>query len=85
MRIMPYRTLENMIDGVVITFVDITASKTLEGTLRATQASMEKHIANQDLKLEQADKALEEEIKHGQRGQDADSTAGSAPEKKTKP
>jgi two-component system CheB/CheR fusion protein len=85
MRIMPYRTLENMIDGVVITFTDITASKTLEGTLRATQASMEKHIANQDLKLEQADKALEEEIKHGQRGQDADSTAGSAPEKKTKP
>jgi two-component system CheB/CheR fusion protein len=85
MRIMPYRTLENMIDGVVMTFTDITASKTLEGTLRATQASMEKHIANQDLKLEQADKALEEEIKHGQRGQDADSTAGSAPEKKTKP
>jgi two-component system CheB/CheR fusion protein len=85
MRIMPYRTLENMIDGVVMTFADITASKTLEGTLRATQASMEKHIANQDLKLEQADKALEEEIKHGQRGQDADSTAGLAPKKKTKP
>ena len=85
MRIMPYRTLENMIDGVVMTFADITASKTLEGKLRATQAGMEKHIADQDLKLEQADKALQEEIKHGQRGQDADSTAGSAPEKKTKP
>jgi two-component system CheB/CheR fusion protein len=51
-RIMPYRTLENMIDGVVITFADITASKTLEGKLRATQAGMEKHIAEQDLKLE---------------------------------
>jgi two-component system CheB/CheR fusion protein len=51
-RIMPYRTLENMIDGVVITFTDITASKTLEGKLRATQAGMEKHIAEQDLKLE---------------------------------
>ena len=85
MRIMPYRTLENMIDGVVMTFADITASKTLEGKLRATQAGMEKHIADQDLKLEQADKALEEEIKHGQRGQDADSTAGSAPGKGTKP
>jgi two-component system CheB/CheR fusion protein len=52
-RIMPYRTLENMIDGVVITFADITASKTLEGKLRATQAGMEQHIAEQDLKLEQ--------------------------------
>jgi two-component system CheB/CheR fusion protein len=53
-RIMPYRTLENMIDGVAITFTDITASKTLEGKLRATQAGMEKHIAEQDVKLEQA-------------------------------
>jgi two-component system CheB/CheR fusion protein len=53
-RIMPYRTLENMIDGVAITFTDITASKTLEGKLRTTQAAMEKHIAEQDVKLEQA-------------------------------
>ena len=27
MRIVPYRTLDNMIDGVVITFTDITESK----------------------------------------------------------
>ncbi len=33
-RIMPYRTLDNRIDGVVITFVDITAAKTLEASLR---------------------------------------------------
>jgi len=33
-RILPYRTLENMIDGVVITFTDITASKKLEERLR---------------------------------------------------
>jgi len=32
--ILPYRTLENMIDGVVITFTDITASKKLEAELR---------------------------------------------------
>ena len=30
MRIMPYRTLDNVIDGVVITFSDITQLKTLE-------------------------------------------------------
>lgn len=33
-RIMPYRTQENMIDGVVITFIDITAIKDLEAKLR---------------------------------------------------
>ena len=33
-RIMPYRRLDNVIDGVVITFVDITATKELEAALR---------------------------------------------------
>jgi two-component system, chemotaxis family, CheB/CheR fusion protein len=52
MRILPYRTLENMIDGVVITFVDITASKALEAELRKTQAGLYKQIGEQGLKLE---------------------------------
>jgi two-component system CheB/CheR fusion protein len=33
-RIMPYRTLTNVIQGVVITFVDITVAKELESRLR---------------------------------------------------
>jgi two-component system, chemotaxis family, CheB/CheR fusion protein len=33
-RIMPYRRLDNVIDGVVITLVDITATKRLEAELR---------------------------------------------------
>jgi two-component system CheB/CheR fusion protein len=33
-RIMPYRRLDNMIDGVVITLVDITKTKELESSLR---------------------------------------------------
>ena len=33
-RIMPYRRLDNVIDGAVITFVDITATKKVEATLR---------------------------------------------------
>ncbi|MEO8018992.1 MAG: chemotaxis protein CheB [Pseudomonadota bacterium] len=33
-RILPYRRLDNVIDGVVITFVDITATKQLESALR---------------------------------------------------
>ena len=34
-KVMPYRTLENVIDGVVITFNDISRAKTLEKYLRA--------------------------------------------------
>jgi PAS domain-containing protein len=41
-RIMPYRTLENRIDGVVITFSNITAAKTLEAQLRLTRSETEK-------------------------------------------
>jgi len=41
-RIMPYRTLENRIDGVVITFSNITAAKTLERQLRQVRSEKEK-------------------------------------------
>jgi PAS domain S-box-containing protein len=37
-RIMPYRTQENVIDGVVITFIDITEIKQLEAALSARGA-----------------------------------------------
>jgi two-component system CheB/CheR fusion protein len=37
-RIMPYRTLANRIDGVVITFSNITEAKRLEAQLRQTRA-----------------------------------------------
>jgi len=84
-RTMPYRTLDNMIDGVVITFTDITASKTLEGQLRATQAGQKKHIVEQDLKLEQAGEALQAEIQRGQTAKGAERTAGSADTKETAP
>jgi chemotaxis methyl-accepting protein methylase len=36
-RIMPYRTLENVIDGVVITLIDISEAKRLEAELRAAR------------------------------------------------
>ncbi|MBN2577442.1 MAG: PAS domain-containing protein [Pirellulales bacterium] len=38
LRIRPYRTLENLIDGAVITFVDITRIKQVEETLREANA-----------------------------------------------
>jgi two-component system CheB/CheR fusion protein len=48
-RIMPYRTLDDRIDGVVITFADITAAKTLEAQLREKHAMLEQLISRQSL------------------------------------
>ncbi len=41
-RIMPYRTLDDRIDGVVITFSNISVSKTLEKKLRDRHSALEK-------------------------------------------
>jgi len=49
-RIMPYRTLDDRIDGVVITFTDITVAKRLEAKLRAQHGVLEKHGAEQTSK-----------------------------------
>ncbi len=46
-RILPYRTLVDKIDGVVITFVNITASKVLEMELRETNLELEQRFVNQ--------------------------------------
>ena len=44
-RIMPYRTLENRIDGLVLTFVDISLSKKLEEELREAHRDVETKMA----------------------------------------
>jgi two-component system CheB/CheR fusion protein len=53
-RIMPYRTHDDRIDGVVITFADITVAKTLEAELREKHAVLEKRVAEQSRNTEQA-------------------------------
>ena len=64
-RIMPYRTLDDRIDGVVITFADITVAKTLEAKLRDKHAVLERHVANQSAKLRRAgDKVTAETVQH---------------------
>ena len=60
-KIMPYRTLENKIDGLVITFIDITTAKTLEDALRQTQAELEKRMVKKDQDLNKAEKRLQSE------------------------
>ncbi|MFA6506751.1 MAG: chemotaxis protein CheB [Treponemataceae bacterium] len=44
MRILPYRTLENVIKGAVITFIDITERKKMEAVLRETQVKLSEGI-----------------------------------------
>jgi two-component system CheB/CheR fusion protein len=41
-RIMPYRTQENVIDGLVITFTDASVSKSLEAVLRKEEIELRK-------------------------------------------
>ena len=72
-RIMPYRTLDNKIDGLVLTFTDITASKTLEIAQRATEDDLEKRITDKDLELNKARQRLQTEMQ----GKDSDKTTQS--------
>jgi two-component system CheB/CheR fusion protein len=73
-RIMPYRTMENRIDGVVITFTDITVSKTLEMELRKTQAALEERIGEQKADMDRSGERFHAEGKGGQNAK----TAGAA-------
>jgi two-component system CheB/CheR fusion protein len=51
-RMMPYRTLDHKIDGVVITLLDITVAKVLEATLREAQVGLKDQIGKQAAELQ---------------------------------
>jgi len=55
-RIMPYRTLDDRIDGVVITFADITVAREMAAKLGEQHASLERRFANQTSQLAQGGK-----------------------------
>ncbi|MEX2606759.1 MAG: chemotaxis protein CheB [Kiritimatiellia bacterium] len=46
-RIMPYRTTDDRIDGLVITFTDITVAKNLEAQLRERQSVLQSDLEDQ--------------------------------------
>ncbi|SPF37150.1 MCP methyltransferase/methylesterase, CheR/CheB with PAS/PAC sensor [Candidatus Desulfosporosinus infrequens] len=66
-RILPYRTLEDKIDGVVITFVNITESKVLEAELRKTKSALEQHLVDQREELVQVNGIVNKETIQGYR------------------
>jgi two-component system CheB/CheR fusion protein len=58
-RVMPYRTMDDRINGVVITFANITAAKNVEAGLRTKQSDMATHSAEQGHALDRALERLE--------------------------
>ena len=56
MRIMPYRTLDNRIDGLVLTFTDVTDSRKAELDLRRKEEELTKTIHGLSEELEEARK-----------------------------
>ncbi len=53
MRIMPYRTQDNRIDGVVVTFTDISVAKNLEAKLRKAHAALKNRFKQQTEELDE--------------------------------
>ena len=63
-RIMPYRTLDDRIDGLVITFEDITVAKTLESQMREQHATLEQAMAEHSWKHHSPPPTAAETKKH---------------------
>ncbi len=62
-RIMPYRTEDDRIDGVVISFWDITAAKELEAKLQEMQLALENRLTGKSTELNKAKTELKAERK----------------------
>ncbi|HUG12589.1 MAG TPA: chemotaxis protein CheB [Opitutaceae bacterium] len=75
MRLMPYRTTDNRIDGVVMTFADVTAAKKVEAKLREKQGALEIEAVGQAAKLAKA----EAQFKSGVAGNALEPAVESAP------
>jgi two-component system CheB/CheR fusion protein len=59
-RILPYRTDEDEIDGIVLTFVDITARKQAEIALRQLNMHLEQRIEERTLELLRSNRELDQ-------------------------
>lgn len=63
--IQPYRSLEGKLDGVVITFVNITKTKVLEAELSKSKLALEKRIVVQEDELLLINHRLQDEVEQG--------------------
>jgi two-component system CheB/CheR fusion protein len=83
-RIMPYRTLDDRIDGVVLTFADITEAKTLEAKLRGQHTSRVASPGGNPTGTGASQGPLRKTVISAQRGPGTNRPAGSATRKRTK-
>ncbi|MBK8905014.1 MAG: PAS domain-containing protein [Anaerolineaceae bacterium] len=58
MRVRPYRTIDDRIDGVVITFIDINEIKRAEDALRELNESLEEQVKQRTATLDEANREL---------------------------
>jgi two-component system CheB/CheR fusion protein len=59
MRLLPYRTAEDRIDGVVVTFLDITQRKHAVEALSRSREELEQHVTERTAKLREATATLQ--------------------------
>lgn len=70
-QVRPYRTLANVIDGVVLTFADITTLKRAEAVLQDANDELERRVVARTQDLARANAALQSEIVERGRGEQA--------------
>jgi two-component system CheB/CheR fusion protein len=63
-RVLPYRTADNRIDGVVITYTDITTAKKDEAKIRQLNKDLEERVTKRTRELESAIRGVRETRDH---------------------
>lgn len=70
-RLLPYRTNEDRIAGVVLTFVDITERQRAQAAIRKAQLELETRVEERTAELDRVNSALRREIVAHERARDA--------------
>lgn len=60
MRVLPYRTTEQRVDGLVVTFIDITARKQAEDALRRLNQQLEQRVEERTRELARSNRELDQ-------------------------
>ncbi len=70
-RVLPYRSIDNFIAGVVVTFIDITERKRAEAALRRLNETLEARVAERTAALSRTLERLHQEMQERERAEEA--------------